>query len=77
MGNSLSEPAKEKESEHGSNDHLIFASSSMQGWRITMEDAHTTELTLKDKVGYSFFGVYDGHGGKYHYISILTSELNY
>jgi protein phosphatase 2C family protein 2/3 len=68
MGQTLSEPVREKHSDHGANDRLIFASSAMQGWRISMEDAHTTELTLKDKAGYSFFGVYDGHGGKYHYI---------
>ena len=43
----------------------------MQGWRISMEDAHTTILDLKlegDEVNekpphISFFGVYDGHGG--------------
>lgn len=28
-----------------------------------MEDTHITELDLGD--GVSFFGVYDGHGGKY------------
>lgn len=44
----------------------------MQGWRISMEDAHTTVLDLlanfplaqkshASKI--SFFGVYDGHGG--------------
>lgn len=44
----------------------------MQGWRISMEDAHTTILDLlqnfplaakshSSKI--SFFGVYDGHGG--------------
>lgn len=44
----------------------------MQGWRISMEDAHTTVLDLlqsfplaakahNSKI--SFFGVYDGHGG--------------
>lgn len=39
----------------------------MQGWRISMEDAHTTVLDLGgegskgDKL--SFFGVFDGHGG--------------
>lgn len=64
MGQTLSEPVKEKHSDHGSNDRLLFASSAMQGWRISMEDAHTTELTLKDKLGFSFFGVYDGHGGQ-------------
>lgn len=34
----------------------------MQGWRNTMEDAHIAELDLGN--GVSFFGVYDGHGGK-------------
>ncbi|KAK3301423.1 phosphatase 2C-domain-containing protein [Chaetomium fimeti] len=44
----------------------------MQGWRISMEDAHTAELDLlednpkaaKEHASQlSFFGVYDGHGG--------------
>jgi protein phosphatase 2C family protein 2/3 len=64
MGQTLSEPVKEKHSDIGFDERLLFASSAMQGWRISMEDAHTTELTLKDKKGYSFFGVYDGHGGQ-------------
>lgn len=29
-----------------------------------MEDAHTTILKLESKDGFSFFGVYDGHGGQ-------------
>ena len=47
----------------------------MQGWRITMEDAHACVLDLrteedsteatkaKPEGKISFFGVYDGHGG--------------
>lgn len=43
----------------------------MQGWRISMEDSHTTVLDLLAKAEtskahpqkLSFFGVYDGHGG--------------
>jgi protein phosphatase PTC2/3 len=46
----------------------------MQGWRISMEDAHTAVLDLQADDGkeqkakspadrLSFFGVYDGHGG--------------
>lgn len=44
----------------------------MQGWRISMEDAHTTVLDLlaiaeQDSKPHasklSFFGVFDGHGG--------------
>ncbi|CAO3644188.1 unnamed protein product [Mucor hiemalis] len=40
----------------------MFGASSMQGWRITMEDAHTHILEYKD-TGAAFFGVFDGHGG--------------
>ena len=47
----------------------------MQGWRISMEDAHATVLDLQALNGeqfeaatpekrLSFFGVYDGHGGE-------------
>jgi protein phosphatase 2C family protein 2/3 len=43
----------------------------MQGWRISMEDAHTTVLDLlagaeaskAHPQKLSFFGVFDGHGG--------------
>jgi len=35
----------------------------MQGWRITMEDAHTHILTMADDKKAAFFAVYDGHGG--------------
>jgi protein phosphatase 2C family protein 2/3 len=52
---------------------LIFGVSSMQGWRISMEDAHACILDLQALVEggkptpadkrLSFFGVYDGHGG--------------
>ena len=40
----------------------------MQGWRISMEDAHTAELELKSQNGgessVAVFAVYDGHGGE-------------
>lgn len=67
MGQSLSEPVTDKTTSSGGNDSLLYAISDMQGWRISMEDSHATILDLKnaegDIVG-SFFGVYDGHGGK-------------
>ncbi|KAL3511991.1 hypothetical protein ACH5RR_024708 [Cinchona calisaya] len=62
MGVYLSTPKTEKSSEDGENDRLRYGISSMQGWRSTMEDAHATYPNL-DKAT-SFFGVYDGHGGK-------------
>ncbi|RDW61063.1 putative protein phosphatase 2C [Coleophoma cylindrospora] len=74
MGQTLSEPVVEKNSATGGDDRVIFGVSSMQGWRISMEDAHATILDLQSDSGkaakpasaderLSFFGVYDGHGG--------------
>lgn len=38
----------------------------MQGWRVSMEDAHTVLPTLPggDHSDTSYFGVFDGHGGR-------------
>jgi len=45
--------------------YTIYGSACMQGWRVSMEDAHTT-IALLPKVSNpaSFFAVYDGHGGR-------------
>ncbi|PVU96719.1 hypothetical protein BB561_001011 [Smittium simulii] len=63
MGQTLSTPITDKTTASGGDKKFIYASSSMQGWRITMEDAHTTllEADLDNKA--SFFAVFDGHGG--------------
>ncbi|KAH6844948.1 phosphatase 2C-domain-containing protein [Chaetomium sp. MPI-CAGE-AT-0009] len=72
MGQTLSEPVVEKTSANGGDKRLFYGLSAMQGWRISMEDAHTAELNLlednpkaaKEHASQiSFFGVYDGHGG--------------
>lgn len=65
MGQTLSEPVTTKESACCQNSELKVGSSCMQGWRITMEDAHTHILSLPEDPGTSFFAVYDGHGGKH------------
>lgn len=62
MGVYLSSPKTEKSSADGENDRLRYGLSSMQGWRSTMEDAHAAYPYLDGST--SFFGVYDGHGGK-------------
>ncbi|XP_052871993.1 probable protein phosphatase CG10417 [Anopheles cruzii] len=61
MGAYLSEPVTTKESSDESNDFLVSGSSSMQGWRISQEDAHNCILNFDKNI--SFFAVYDGHGG--------------
>ena len=62
---------------------MAFGVSAMQGWRISMEDAHAAVLDLQvetekefkaagpdDRL--SFFGVYDGHGGDK--VALFTGE---
>uniref|UniRef100_A0A2M4BED1 protein-serine/threonine phosphatase n=1 Tax=Anopheles marajoara TaxID=58244 RepID=A0A2M4BED1_9DIPT len=61
MGAYLSTPITEKESSDESNEFLVAGSSSMQGWRMSQEDAHNCILDFDENV--SFFAVYDGHGG--------------
>jgi len=44
---------------------VTYGSACMQGWRISMEDAHTTIASLpRLSTPASFFAVYDGHGGR-------------
>lgn len=63
-------------SSQGEDECCIYGVSAMQGWRISMEDAHAAVLDLQanhsDKdtneptdpaKRLAFFGVYDGHGG--------------
>ncbi|KAH9942872.1 PP2C-domain-containing protein [Amylocystis lapponica] len=65
MGQTLSSPATAKTTDHGSNSKFHYAVSEMQGWRISMEDAHTIALELDEGTDEpnTFFAVYDGHGG--------------
>eukprot|EP01136_Pigoraptor_vietnamica_P041030 Opistho-1_new@13527 len=63
MGQTLSEPVTEKHTTKGSDHRMLWAASCMQGWRVSMEDAHTTLLRVPGDEGASFFAVYDGHGG--------------
>ncbi|KWU45572.1 PP2C-domain-containing protein, partial [Rhodotorula sp. JG-1b] len=66
MGQTLSEPVVDKHSQSGKDARLAWAVSEMQGWRLTMEDAHSAVLSLGEELEgkpTSFFAVYDGHGG--------------
>lgn len=47
---------------------MRFVATGMQGWRRSMEDAHIANVNLGN--GCSFFGVFDGHGGKF--FEVLT-----
>ncbi|KAG0050086.1 Protein phosphatase 2C 2 [Gryganskiella cystojenkinii] len=63
MGQTLSAPITEKHSSAGHDKRFAYGASAMQGWRISMEDAHTTLLEVEGAEGTAFFAVYDGHGG--------------
>ncbi|KAF9468533.1 PP2C-domain-containing protein [Collybia nuda] len=65
MGQTLSSPMTQKHSQSGENGRFAYGISEMQGWRISMEDAHAVVLDLDQGKGDSnaFFAVYDGHGG--------------
>ena len=72
MGQTLSEPETTKHTEAGEDDRFLYGVSEMQGWRLTMEDAHTHVLSLGPEVDglkTSFFAVFDGHGGE-HFSSL-------
>ncbi|XP_078492667.1 protein phosphatase 1A-like [Ciona intestinalis] len=63
MGAFLDKPKIEKQTERGHGNELEYAVSSMQGWRVDMEDSHTAKLSLPGLPQWSFFAVFDGHAG--------------
>lgn len=62
MAAAMESPVTSKETSEDHDKRVMYGCSCMQGWRQTMEDAHTT-LTSYGETGASFFGVFDGHGG--------------
>ena len=44
MGAYLARPVTDKESESGESEIMRYGVSSMQGWRVTMEDAVSTRF---------------------------------
>lgn len=64
MGAFLDKPKTEKYNESKSGAGLRYGLSSMQGWRIEMEDAHSAVIGLPE-IGdnVSWFAVFDGHAG--------------
>jgi hypothetical protein len=83
MGEFLSVPIKDKESEEGENEMLRFCATGMQGWRKRMEDSHINDLSVGQSKT-NLFGVFDGHGGKEvaifvkkHFTEELLNNVNY
>ncbi|KAL5112759.1 Protein phosphatase 1B [Taenia crassiceps] len=64
MGALLATPITEKFNESGEGNNLRYGLSSMQGWRVSMEDAHCAITRLPGHLkDWSFFAVFDGHAG--------------
>ncbi|KAG5449908.1 Protein phosphatase 1A [Clonorchis sinensis] len=64
MGAFLEKPKTEKSSDAGSGNGIRYGLSSMQGWRVEMEDAHVARVELSGPFKtWSYFGVFDGHAG--------------
>ena len=61
MGIYLAKPNKNKTSEDGESKDLRYGMSSMQGWRMNMEDSHICQINLEKDI--DLFAVFDGHGG--------------
>merc|ERR1712159_29290 len=66
MGAFLDKPITEKETHVGQGEegNLTWACAHMQGWRVSMEDAHSAQVGLSMAPKCSFFGCFDGHGGQ-------------
>ena len=64
MGAFLDKPKTDKQVQSGSGNGLAYAVSSMQGWRVEMEDAHSATISLPGRLkDWSYFAVFDGHAG--------------
>jgi serine/threonine protein phosphatase PrpC len=63
MGAYLSAPVLDKELSAGEDGALSYGTCAVQGWRLSMEDAHAARLSLGADTATAFFGVFDGHGG--------------
>lgn len=72
MGQLMSHPMEEKTIEYQTYDTMTYCVGAMQGYRMSMEDAHNTRISENE--GLAVFGVFDGHGGK-EVANILESTL--
>lgn len=82
MGIYLPKPSTEKKTSTGESNNIVFAESAMQGWRMSMEDAHICQLNIIE--GVHLFAVFDGHGGsevarfcEKHFVQSLLKNQNF
>ena len=70
----MSKPDRNKETEKGASAEVRYVAVGMQGWRRSMEDSHISNVTDLGQ-GSSFFGVFDGHGGKQNHIFFSLKQI--
>jgi len=58
----LDRPKTQKETLNGASPFYKYAMSSMQGCRLSMEDAHICNENING-TGIGLFAIFDGHGG--------------
>lgn len=82
MGIYLTTPDTKKNSHDLENNLFVGSVSSMQGWRLNMEDAHNLNFDIDKDV--HLFSVFDGHGGSQvaqycqkYITSVLLNNQNY
>lgn len=63
MGAYLSTPVLRKSLHSGETHQLRYGVACMQGWRLSMEDAHACCLDVDGACSVSLFAIFDGHGG--------------
>ncbi len=64
MGQLISGPVTFKDTKLWQNSQYSVAASSMQGWRVRMEDSYACFLSLtNESPSTAYFAVFDGHGG--------------
>jgi serine/threonine protein phosphatase PrpC len=82
MGSFLDKPKTDKTNENGKGNDLRYGLAAMQGWRIEMEDSHSSVigLPMAGLEAWSFFAVFDGHAGgnvsKFSSKELINSILN-
>ncbi|ODV80123.1 ser/thr protein phosphatase [Suhomyces tanzawaensis NRRL Y-17324] len=62
MGQLLSHPIEDKTIDYHTRQTLAYCVGTMQGYRMSMEDAHDVKVNEDESL--AVFGVFDGHGGK-------------
>ncbi|XP_068219913.1 protein phosphatase 1G [Palaemon carinicauda] len=70
MGAYLSVPVTDKISNDEEGKNVAYGASSMQGWRVSQEDAHNSIIDFEGDS--HLFAVYDGHGG--HEVAAYTAS---